>query len=348
MARTKVKLKELRDAEIRFVSLVDRAASRIPFRVVKRDQESDMIDLTKPGLVMRVLKSAGIVKTGETNMDNAQKAGAGVISIESLMSKAPSGYKGGDDAWNMLSTADKMAWTQAWWNGSSNIPKVAADPAAAVPAVATLTKPASVDQAAWDAMTPAQQATAVEDAADGGADDATEVAKAELTIKVPMSDAEKAHFKDKCAAKDKLDFIKGDSAARAKMMGGSDTAAKEEAEKALAAKTEADALKATLTAISTTLEALTKSTQENGTQLQALATKVETSNTETAKRIDEIARKSDTALTAVNSVVTGGKPAGDDPAGKEVAVKEDTDPRTGSFDTAYIRIAQKREKRTAR
>lgn len=48
MARIKVKLRELRDGNMRFISLVDRAATRIPFRILKRDKENEMgIDLTK-------------------------------------------------------------------------------------------------------------------------------------------------------------------------------------------------------------------------------------------------------------------------------------------------------------
>lgn len=43
MARIRAKLKELRNADVRFISLVDRAASRIPFRVLKR--ENEMLDL---------------------------------------------------------------------------------------------------------------------------------------------------------------------------------------------------------------------------------------------------------------------------------------------------------------
>jgi hypothetical protein len=40
------KLTEMRNADVRFISLVDRAASRIPFRVLKRDQE-ETVDLAK-------------------------------------------------------------------------------------------------------------------------------------------------------------------------------------------------------------------------------------------------------------------------------------------------------------
>lgn len=44
----RVKLRELKNADVRYISLVDRAASRIPFRVLKRDEETEMgIDLTR-------------------------------------------------------------------------------------------------------------------------------------------------------------------------------------------------------------------------------------------------------------------------------------------------------------
>lgn len=47
MAKIRTKLKQLRDADVRYISLVDRAATRIPFRVLKRDKENKMgIDLT--------------------------------------------------------------------------------------------------------------------------------------------------------------------------------------------------------------------------------------------------------------------------------------------------------------
>lgn len=48
MPTIRAKLKQLKDADVRWISLVDRAATRIPFRVVKRDKENSMgIDLTK-------------------------------------------------------------------------------------------------------------------------------------------------------------------------------------------------------------------------------------------------------------------------------------------------------------
>ena len=48
MAKIRARLKQLKDADVRYISLVDRAATRIPFRVLKRDKENKMgIDLTK-------------------------------------------------------------------------------------------------------------------------------------------------------------------------------------------------------------------------------------------------------------------------------------------------------------
>lgn len=50
MPRIRVKLREMKDASVRFISLVDRAASRMPVRVMKREdpQEPQMIDLSNP------------------------------------------------------------------------------------------------------------------------------------------------------------------------------------------------------------------------------------------------------------------------------------------------------------
>lgn len=46
MAKILRKLRELRNADVRYISLVDRAATRIPFRVLKKD-EDEVMDLTK-------------------------------------------------------------------------------------------------------------------------------------------------------------------------------------------------------------------------------------------------------------------------------------------------------------
>lgn len=63
MAKVKVKLNELRDADVKFVSLVDRAASRMPFRVIKRDPDGQVhLDLSKPSMISRILKGEAKVE----------------------------------------------------------------------------------------------------------------------------------------------------------------------------------------------------------------------------------------------------------------------------------------------
>lgn len=51
--KIKAKLKEMKDAEAHFVSLVTRSANRIPFRIQKFDKEQSMIDLTSIGRVLK-------------------------------------------------------------------------------------------------------------------------------------------------------------------------------------------------------------------------------------------------------------------------------------------------------
>lgn len=45
----KKKMSEMKNADVRFISLVHRAANRIPFRVVKSDQENQMLNLSSLG-----------------------------------------------------------------------------------------------------------------------------------------------------------------------------------------------------------------------------------------------------------------------------------------------------------
>lgn len=58
----KTTLKELRNAEVAFVSLVDRAATRMPFRILKREtEENTMIDLTGTRMFTKAFKKEPVV-----------------------------------------------------------------------------------------------------------------------------------------------------------------------------------------------------------------------------------------------------------------------------------------------
>lgn len=60
--KVKVVAKEMKDADVRFISLVARGANRIPFRIVKSEKESEMIDLSMP---LRILKGEKSVTKSE-------------------------------------------------------------------------------------------------------------------------------------------------------------------------------------------------------------------------------------------------------------------------------------------
>jgi hypothetical protein len=79
----------------------------------------------------------------------------------------------------------------------------------------------------------------------------------------------------------------------------------------------------------TSLTALVQKTAEGQ------ATLVETQK-ELGGRVDEIARKSESAVTAVNGLVAAPPAGGDTPSGQLVQKTENPDPRTGMFDTAMI------------
>lgn len=47
MAKVKIKANKLENASVNFISLVQRGANRIPFRIIKLDKESDMLDISR-------------------------------------------------------------------------------------------------------------------------------------------------------------------------------------------------------------------------------------------------------------------------------------------------------------
>lgn len=83
--RVKVPLRELSDLDVRFVSLVDRGANRIPFRIIKSEQENEMLNLTN-------LSRAVVKKSGAEPVAEKPKAQVTAVilskSDEALMEKA--------------------------------------------------------------------------------------------------------------------------------------------------------------------------------------------------------------------------------------------------------------------
>jgi len=412
MARTKVQLKELRDADVTYISLVDRAASRIPFRVIKRQEGKDMLDLNKPGLFSRVFKaeeklpevtiaSIGIMDVSEVQLEEIKAAltsaglsGDRVIkqddgSIMFAQDETPTeGHivrvsdnmavvlKGFDPHADKLVDAvfDEELETEGFFQGvpaaidllksrviksdvlekfntyamalTEALPEAVfkADEAireivckTAIPVngnncLIDLSKiptaaPASLSQNSWDNLTTGDKVNWLIDkwfAGSAGANKNTVPAFKMDKKAIP------AKIKPKNLSQDEWD--------------GMDDEGKEKACKSEILRENLD--------ISELLESMRDCMTDLTAQVTSLTTKADsTSGVVTAMgvRVDEIARKSDTALKALKSTVIAGGVQADDPYGKTQKSESqiDDDPRTGFFDTAFIK-RQKRELKTAR
>lgn len=90
MAKFLKKLRELRNADVRYISLVDRAATRIPFRVLKREEGEDMgLDLSKifksdqkPEVVAMVIREKAEKVASDSVRIAIQKAGFAVDKVK--------------------------------------------------------------------------------------------------------------------------------------------------------------------------------------------------------------------------------------------------------------------------
>lgn len=87
------------------------------------------------------------------------------------------------------------------------------------------------------------------------------------------------------------------------------------------------------------LEQVMKALADLGERLGAVATaqdEMGVAQKSLVTRVDEVARKSDDALKAVNTTLIGGAPGEDQPSETVLTQKADSDPRSGNFDTAFL------------
>jgi ribosomal protein L37AE/L43A len=81
MARFRAKLKELKNANVNYISLVDRAATRIPFRVLKQDKGDETLDLTKIFKADHTPEVVAVVVRDTGDADLAEKVRAAVQGV---------------------------------------------------------------------------------------------------------------------------------------------------------------------------------------------------------------------------------------------------------------------------
>lgn len=87
----KTTLTEMKKADVRFVSLVERGANRIPFRIVKSEKESTMIDLSNPGRIFKRDKAAPTGSSVVGIVVKSQKDDAANAAVTAALTEA--GFK---------------------------------------------------------------------------------------------------------------------------------------------------------------------------------------------------------------------------------------------------------------
>jgi hypothetical protein len=131
--------------------------------------------------------------------------------------------------------------------------------------------------------------------------------------------------------------------------GGAVPAAKSEAEAAAetavaaAVATETAAAEARIAKTESDIASLAGAMGKLAESVNTMVAKMDAQSTNFATQIEAIAQKSDVTLSKVAGVVIAPASAGDTPAGRvqSIAKSDSTDPRSGSFDTAFIRKAER-------
>lgn len=393
--RIKTTLKEMKDADVRFISLVTRGANRIPFRIVKSDKENGMIDL---GNIKKVLKGEKAPKSeapevvavvvmdhDEATMEGVKKAladngltfdkatknedgtvvlasgdlpaDAHIVRLSEDMAVVMKGFAPyGEALSNSTNFSDVMA-AQGYHQGLrtacdaavSTISNILYKAESGVDASSKVSDVLSKFSNYVNALTKGLPTSAFK--AEVAVAEVVKSAKDKMKEKgdgmacpdgvdpkkwAEMSDAEKKAWKDKPAKKEDGQGAEegapaGEGSAPAANAEG-EGAANTEGAAAGAEKSEESgaALKAVLEQLSALSEAVKGVSGE--------VAKVAKSQGELSGRVDEIARKAETATQAVKSTVVAGAGAGDEPAQTQAVKKSgDTDLRTGCFDTGFMR-----------
>lgn len=393
--RIKTTLKEMKEADVRFISLVTRGANRIPFRIVKSDKENGMIDL---GNIKKVLKGEKVTPKSEApevvavvvmdhdeatlegvkkaladnglTFDKATKnedgtvvlasgdlpADAHIVRLSEDMAVVMKGFAPyGEALSNSTNFSDVMA-AQGYYQGL----RTACDAAVSTISNILYKAESGVDASSKVSDVLSKFSTYVNTLTKGLPTSAfkAEVAVAEVVKSAKdkmkekgdgmacpegvdpkkwaeMSDAEKKAWKPKAKKEDGQGAEEGAPAGE----GSAPTANAEgegaaPAQGAAAGAEKSEESGAALKAVMEQLSALSEAVKG----VSGEVAKVAKSQGELSGRVDEIARKAETATQAVKSTVVAGAGAGDEPAQTQQVKKSgDSDLRTGCFDTGFMR-----------
>jgi hypothetical protein len=370
--KIKAKLRQLTDADVRYISLVERGANRIPFRIVKSDsKENSMgIDLSKLGL--RVTKSAAPVSATVSAVVLAKNAPALVEkAVESLkaegfdlpvvtsfddgsvtIAKDDKYMDGGtvvrlsdgvavvmknfDDFGQTLSTSDigKDADTQGFYEGVSGALNHLRD------RVTTVLKSdgdrsKEMREAVADFYTYVDGLVAAIPAA---------VFKAEnpLTDLVGGFKEEAPKVEEQPVVKEepKVEEPKKDEAVAPVVEPVVEPVVAPVVEATVAKSEEPAKPNEELAAVLQAVQGLTATVGGLAENVQKLSGELESVKKSTDEKLADVTRKAETAERVLKGTVVGSSTPGDPSQESTVVTKSDDDPRSGQFDTAFLRFSR--------
>lgn len=379
--RVKVKLTEMSDPDVRWISVVERAASRIPFRVFKADQENGMIDLSNP---LRVLKGDKAPAKKEDpkaqvvaviTMDYGDEVQGQVktlleangIPVETVQKNEDGTLTFLTGQGDLTDMADKklvklsdetLLVTKGVSMYSDNLKlSDAATARQFMPGVyaATEVMASIISSAMYDVANQQELVTKVEEVTKDFASYILALAKAmpQAVFKADqeiqqIAKSEMAKAKDKEKNKPKASDSEGAAheggegaahegkekeAAKKSDEAGAATDTPEAGAGAEAVAKEGKKVEDLFAALTETIQGLAQKMDALGEKVTAVSEAQET----TDQKVAEIAKKAENATQAVNTTILAAPPGGDTPSGTTVQKSEDTDARTGCFDTAFIR-----------
>lgn len=400
MAEKKVTMTELTGTKVAFVSLVNRSASRIPFRVLKSDKEHPMtINLSSIGRILKGEKPAAPVQpeiTGIVVFDHGPESmPAMMLAIKSegfsvdtaiknddgtiLFSQGDHGAEGssiikmsdemalvvkGFDPYNTngmskTSTFAEQATTQGFYGSLYNaaetlstrvrdilsnsvsksegvtsvkkalmeyegyvgslmtaLPEAAFKADTSINSAVTIGKMDKASKASKTKMTP-EEIAAAEEAGETKAEEAKEtVAKKSNPLTNSPVDAEVP-----------LAVAPVNEAPAAAVDGPTDAEVP-----AATTKSDMEKMMDAITALTTTIGTAVQKVDSLALDVKAVSDKQAT----TEGKVDDAVKKADTTANAVKNTILAAPAATDSPAVGKVVKNEQSDPRSGLFDTAYI------------
>lgn len=349
MAKVRVKANKLENPTVRYISLVQRGANRIPFRIIKLDKEKEMtIDLGS--MFKRVQKSEPAATTTEDEVDTSETTVAALVieksdqNVEEILKSA------GFDVGNKTTGEDgTVVYTLAEVadGEQTHIFKMSDGLLAIVKGFDDSTMPANIKEfAKTEGFYPEMDFVAMVAKSEGAIGDIrayTDILEATLPVSIfkaaadidalveKMSDSEDEEEMDE---EDEEEPPKKKAKSKSKKSDESDAGdegdAGAEALVALIQKAVEDGIAELKKDLTEELGEVQKQVTDLSTQVSGITEQGQTLTTKMAE-VEKVAKA---AADKIKGTVVGGLPSGDRDA--PITVTKSEDPRSGLFDTAFL------------